>query len=73
MKKPPIKVVSHDEAERCSYVVCMRKGSYSPFTDNETGVCSHCGTAIFFRPYMAKTPPKICLECISDLMMGGHA
>jgi len=64
----PIKIVSEQEAEAVDFVVCMRVGSMeSPFDDNVTGVCAHCGHAIFFRPYMPKHPQKICVECAVDL------
>ena len=63
----PIKVVTEQEAEAVDFVVCMREGGFTPFDDNVKGVCAHCGHAIFFRPYMPKTPPKICVECASEL------
>ena len=62
-----IKVVSDEEANEADFVVCMRVGSPSPFRDNVEGVCSHCGHAIFFRPYMPPKPRKICVECAVDL------
>ena len=62
-----IKVVEGEEAEQVDFVVCMREGSPSPFTDNLTGVCAHCGHGIFFRPYMPKKPTKICVVCAIDL------
>lgn len=65
--KVPITVVSDEEAEEVDAVVCLRAGSPSPFTDNETGVCSQCGHAIFFRPYMPKKPRKICVQCLDRL------
>lgn len=68
MTLPPFKVVGDDEAEQADFVICLRAGSRSPFKDNLTGVCAHCGAAIIFRPYMPKTPQKICLECANDLV-----
>jgi hypothetical protein len=48
-------------------VVCMPEGTPSPFTDNESGVCSVCGRGIIFRPEMPKDVPKVCLGCIGDM------
>ena len=63
----PISIVSGEEAEAVDFVVCCRAGRPSPFKDNVTGVCAHCGHAIFFRPYMPQKPQKICVECAVDL------
>ena len=71
MTMPPIKVVSDEEAERADFAVCCRVGMSTPFTDNLTGVCAHCGHAIFWRPYMPKRPIKICIQCAADLPPGG--
>lgn len=62
-----IQVVSAEDAEKVSYVVCCRQGMSSPFTDNETGNCCACGHAIFFRPTSPKKPPKLCMECAADM------
>lgn len=61
----PVEVVSDEEANLAAFVVCVRADSPAAevFDDNETGVCSRCGAAIVFRPYMPKGPPKICLQC----------
>jgi hypothetical protein len=69
----PIAVVSNEEAEKATFVVCLRLGEPSPFTDNEYGKCAHCGHGIFFRPYVPTTPPKICLQCAIDFGRGGKA
>jgi hypothetical protein len=66
------KLVSDEEAEQCDYVVCVRVGTPSHFTDDETGVCAHCGHAIFWRPSMPKRPPKICIQCMLDIERAGH-
>lgn len=68
-----ITIVSDAEAEAASYVVCLRLGSPTRFRDNEVGACSHCGTAVIFRPHMPKKPPRICIECVKDLARGGRA
>lgn len=62
-----LRVVSQEETEAADFVVCLRVGASSPFTDNVTDVCAHCGHAIFYRPYMPKKPPKICIECAVEL------
>lgn len=64
MSELNISVVSDEEAEKASAVVCMRKGFESPFDDNVEGVCSVCNHAIIYRPYMPIAPPKICYECM---------
>lgn len=68
-----IQVVSPSEAEKADYVVCCRLGSPTIFSDNAYGQCTHCGHASFFRPYMPKGPPKICVECMLDMQTGGRA
>lgn len=67
MSDPIIKIVSDEDAERADFVVCLRVGASSPFTDNETGTCTRCGHAIFFRPYVPQKPPKICMQCAVEL------
>ncbi len=68
-----IQIVSDEEAEKASYVVCVREGVASPFSDNLTGSCSHCGHAVYFRPSAPKTPPRMCMECFVDTQRGGTA
>lgn len=68
-----IQVVSPEEAEEATMVVCCRVGMPRHFDDDLEGVCSHCGQAVFFRPNSPKTPPKVCIECVTDMMRGGHA
>lgn len=69
----PIHVVTAEEAEKADYFVCMRAGNPSPFVDNVFGICAHCRTPIYFRPYAPTRPPKICVECALDLGRGGRA
>lgn len=68
-----IKIVSQEEAEQVELVVCCRVGLPRHFDDDEEGVCSHCGHAIFFRPTAPRKPPKVCVECTMDMLNGGHA
>jgi len=35
------------------------------FDDNQHGRCSVCGCAVMFRPYMPKSPPKVCIRCFT--------
>lgn len=62
-----ISVVDNAQADEADYVVCCRAGIPSPFKDNATGVCSHCGHAIFFRPHVPTKPAKICIECMAEM------
>lgn len=68
-----IEVVPTEVAEEADFLVCMREGSLSPFTDNDQGICAHCGHGIFFRPSVPKRPTKICIACVHDLSVGGRA
>lgn len=73
MRASPIHVVSDAEAEKASFVVCCRDGMPRYFPDDENGTCSHCGHAIFYRPSVPKTPPKICIMCALEIDWGGRA
>lgn len=64
----PVNVVSQEESEKAAVVVCIRKGSFTPFTDNEFGHCVNCATEVQFRPHAPKTPPRICIECLPEVM-----
>lgn len=63
----PLHIVSLEEAEEADYVVCARKDTPTPFTDNEEGTCCQCGCAVVFRPHAPKTPPRLCFECMIEL------
>lgn len=63
----PFTLVSDEDANLVDFVVCVRADTPSRFDDNETGVCSHCGVAIIFRPHIPKDPPRICLQCAAAL------
>lgn len=63
-----IEVVSQAEAEEAEFVVCMKVGADTPFTDNLTGHCCACGEAVIFRPTSPVKPPRICLECAAERM-----
>jgi len=62
-----IPIVSAEQAEQCDFVVCVRKGAFSPFIDNEAGRCSVCDHVVVFRPWMPKKPPRLCLECAAEM------
>ena len=69
----PVQVVSEEEAEKSTYLVCVRWDSTPAlFTDDVKGTCCACGTAVRFRPSAPKTPPRLCVECMLD-MKGGLA
>lgn len=57
------RTASTEECEDATYVVCCRAGVPSPYPDNVSGTCGICAHAVYFRPYMPKTPMRICLEC----------
>jgi hypothetical protein len=40
---PPIDVVSDAKANACDYLVCVPADHPTPFKDNLTGFCCHCG------------------------------
>ncbi|HEU01315.1 hypothetical protein LCGC14_0795550 [marine sediment metagenome] len=48
------------ECEEADFVIC---GVDSFFDDDIHTKCSHCGAAIVHRPYVPKTPRKICVAC----------
>jgi hypothetical protein len=68
MKPPPFTVASAKDCEDASYLVCVLATMTSPFTDNERGVCSICERAVIFRPYAPKRPPRICIDCMIELV-----
>ena len=63
-----VQIVDADEAENAAFVVCPREGEVQPSYDIVKGVCAHCGTSIFYRPYTPVKPTKICIECVFDMM-----
>lgn len=63
-----VSIVSDEEAEQADAVACMRKGAFSPFTDNLEAQCSACGETVIHRPHVPMKPPKICLECAVGMM-----
>ena len=69
----PATVVTDAEAEKADFVVCCRVGTPSVFDDDVAGTCADCGHAIFHRPHVPMTPPKICLDCAIDRAKGGAA
>ena len=63
-----IDIVSAEEAEECLFLVCCRKGTPSPFTDNIEGTCCACAHPVFYRPSSPKKPPRICMQCALERM-----
>lgn len=70
---PKIEIVSQETAEAADYLVCQLVGLPTPFTDNETGKCTHCGRDVVFRPTAPTKPKRICVGCWVDAINGGHA
>lgn len=64
----PFKIGTAEECEGAAIAVCMRigEGDAFRFDDNQFGRCADCGHAIYFRPYIPKTPPKVCVHCALD-------
>lgn len=63
-----ITVVSNEEAEQCSMVICNTSDIPSIFPDNVDTTCGLCGAGIYHRPHVPKTPPKICIHCALKLV-----
>jgi len=57
-------VVSDAKAETADYVVCVPWDGPAYFPDDCLAACSVCGRAIRHRPYVPKTPPKVCIFCL---------
>lgn len=55
-----IRVVSRDEAEQATFVVC---GPISHFADDVHATCAGCRAPIVHRPHVPSKPPKVCLPC----------
>lgn len=60
-------VATPEECEKADVVVCARKGTPSPFTDNLEAPCSGCGAVLIYRPHAPVTPPKMCIECAMEM------
>lgn len=60
-----VTVVSEQEAEEASFVVCVFEGmELDRFKkDNIYTRCFVCNRRITHRPHAPKTPPKICMDC----------
>lgn len=63
-----IRIATDAEAEQADAVVCCRTPDPGDFADNETGTCSLCRHAVYFRPHVPKTPPKMCMQCMLERM-----
>lgn len=68
MKALRIPIVSEEEAEDCAYLVCVRKGSPTPFDDNLEAPCTICGETVIYRPSSPRKPPRICMQCAVEAM-----
>lgn len=47
-------------------IVCVSKkeAPHPILADNVTGICFHCRTEVWARPFWPKSAKMICLECI---------
>lgn len=63
-----MKIVTSEEAEQADAVICVRATVSSTFTDDEYGPCSICGEEVRFRPHAPKRPPRVCLECATEML-----
>jgi hypothetical protein len=66
----PITVASDEECEKADFVVCVLKGQEEERfkKDNIYTTCHICGREITHRPYVPKTPPKVCIPCAMKAM-----
>jgi hypothetical protein len=55
-----VQVGTAAECEEADFVIC---GAASFFDDDIHAKCAYCGAAIVYRPYVPKTPRKICIAC----------
>ena len=49
------------------YVICLREGTPTPWTDNERGVCSRCQLPVVFRPHIPRPSILVCLDCYPSI------
>lgn len=47
-----------------SVVMCVPKGTPTPFEDNAEGVCINCGCEVIYRPYIPAEVKKMCIPCV---------
>lgn len=59
-----VTVGTEAECEAVTAVIC---GPVSSFADDVHSFCAWCQTPIVHRPYVPRTPPKICLRCALTL------
>lgn len=69
-----IEVVSEEEAEKATFVVCgdADQGPY-PWDDNVETTCALCGKDVVHRPSAPKAPMKICIQCMMDSTGPGNS
>jgi len=61
-----VQLVSDEEAEKSSMVVCVPDTDVTPFSDKVKTTCAFCGRGIQHRPHAPKGPPKVCLKCVME-------
>lgn len=62
-----VEIVDEIEAPEKAILACALKGTPTPFTDNEEGVCADCGCEVIFRPNAPDGIMKMCLECVMNI------
>lgn len=63
-----VHVLPPAECETADVVVCVLKGTPTPFSDNLEGVCQWCLRAVVFRPYTPAKPPRMCVGCVAKFL-----
>jgi len=61
---PPIKILSPEECEQASFVVCARVGHGVKVPGHIEIECSDCAAPIMLAPSSPVKPPKICIPCM---------
>lgn len=64
----PITVVTSQEAEDTTYVMCVSDEGPAYFSDDIHTSCHFCERPIRHRPHVPKRPPKICVRCAQALI-----
>lgn len=78
-----IHTVGSEEAEQCDAVVCQRVADTEPLDDlppawrefvertrarSSEEPCSVCGETVIVDSLSPKTPPRICLPCVLEML-----
>lgn len=63
-----VKVVSPEQSELATLVMCMPDTGVRYFSDDVESSCSKCGCAIIHRPTVPTKPPKVCVNCVKEMI-----